>query len=167
MAIQSANDVVRYIANRDLLGSLPYRIGKKTITSAQLLTLRATPITLTDLPGTGFSYIPVYSVFQKQAGTAYTVAADRDIGIRYTNGTGTTLQVLETTGFIDQVTTQQRVLFGFQTAGGGTPAVAFNVTPTENAALVAHNLGAAEFATGTGSLVIEVFGFKAKTSPTF
>lgn len=125
-----------------------------TITSAQLLALNATPITLIAAPGANKAIIPLSIVAYKAAGTAYAgIAAGEDIAIRYTNGSGTILMSFETTGFLDQATAQTRVATGIESAEGTASA---EVNPTANAALVAH-MTTGEITTGTSDLKLRIY----------
>ena len=102
-----------------------------TLTSAEILALNATPITILAAPGAGLAYIVERVEAYKPAGTAYAgIAAGEDLTIKYTNASGTAVATLETTGFLDQATAQTRSVRGLST----------DVTPVANAALVAHLL---------------------------
>lgn len=125
-----------------------------TVTSAQLLALRATPIQILAAIGTGISIVPTRWAVNKPAGTAYTVGAGDDLQLKYTNGAGTICSgIISATGFLDQATAQTR-------AGGvpgSTGTTASDVNPTANAAVVIHNIGASELTTGTSTLVVRVW----------
>ncbi len=155
MGLQRDEDLIRNIQSEVLRMSVD-RVEIKKITSAQLLAIRATPIVIVPKSkiGPNRAIVPVTITFHKPAGTAYTLAVDRDLGVRYTDGAGNILTVLETTGFLDQATVQRRLLTIYGTAGAGTPAGALVATPTENADLVLHNLGAAELTLGTSPLYV-------------
>lgn len=124
------------------------------ITSAQLLALNATPITVVTAPGAGLAIVPTRVLVRIAAGTAYAgIAAGEDLVLKYTNGSGAQCSsVIETTGFLDQTTAQLRV--------AGTPAstgsTAGDVTPVANAAVVMHLLSG-EITTGTSPLYVKVF----------
>ena len=123
-----------------------------TITSAQLLALNATPIELVAAPGSGFALVLDSIVAYKAAGTAYAgIAAGEDISIKYTDENGTELAEIETTGFLDQTTAQSRFAYPFRAASGVS-----SVTPTANAALVAHML-TDEITTGDSDLKLRVY----------
>lgn len=130
----------------ELGGTVQERVAKVEITAAELLALNATPQTLVQAPGAGKYIEFVSATVYKQAGTAYTAGAGEDIAFKYTDGSGTQVSVsLETTGFLDQTTAQNRHV---------TKSTS-NVTPVENAALVAHMLSG-EVTGGTGSLYVTV-----------
>lgn len=116
-----------------------------TITSAQLLALNATPVSLLAAPTAGYAYIIDKVVAYKPAGTAYAgVATGEDLAIRYTNGSGTIMATVETTGFLDQATAQTRAI----------NAVITDITPI-NAAVVAH-MTTGEITTGTSDLKLRL-----------
>lgn len=126
----------------------PLRMVEKNITAAQSLALNATPVSVIPAPGAGKFILPIHTIWFKPAGTAYGgIAVGEDLALRYTNGSGTILQVSETTGFLDQATAQTRVVFGLQSAAA-TALVEF--TPTANAAVVAHMLSGEIITGNTG-----------------
>ena len=127
-------------------------VAEKTITSAQLLALHGTPIEIIPAPGANkaillkkaIAYMPFNSV-------AYDgVAGGEDLVLAYTNGSGTALAKFETTGFIDQGTSQVRV------AAPEAPVAGTNLTPTVGAAVVAALLSG-EIATGNSTLKIRAY----------
>jgi len=128
-----------------------------TITAAQLRALRATPVTLLAAPGSGKFIEHVSSHWWMDYGTVAHSApsnAGDDIGLRYTDGSGAVVATLEANGFIDGSSDQHRMVTG----GAATPTSAQSLAPVSNAALVAHNVGAAEFSgTGDGVLKVELF----------
>ena len=71
-----------------------------TLTAAQALALNATPIEVLPAPGADKAYIVERVEVYKAAGTAYAgIATGEDLALRYTNGSGTILAQVETTGF--------------------------------------------------------------------
>jgi hypothetical protein len=117
-----------------------------TITSAQLLTLNATPVTLLPAPGAGRAYIIESVDAHKPAGTAYGgIAAGEDLALKYTNASGAQCAVIETTGFLDQTTAQTRSV--------NRPVT--DITPVANAAIVAHML-VGEITTGNTPLNLRI-----------
>jgi hypothetical protein len=123
----------------------------KTITSAQLLALNATPIEVIAAPGANKAIIVEDVIMSKAAGTAYSgIAAGEDLEVGYVTG-GTTLATIETTGFLDQTTAQCRV--SSKTVPG--IAVTTNLTPTANAAVVVR-LASGEITTGDSDLKLRV-----------
>ena len=124
-----------------------YKTAKVTITSAQLLALNATPVTLVAAPGSSKVLEFITAVVQKPAGTAYSgIATGEDIAIKYTDASGAQVNTsLETTGFLDQTTAQTRF----------TRQIGTEYTPVVNAPLVAHLL-VGEITTGDSPLYLTV-----------
>lgn len=126
-----------------------------TITSAELLALNATPISLIAAPGADKAIWFMGAVLTKAAGTAYAgIAAGEDLAFCYTNAAGLDVGVCETTGFLDQATAQARVV-NPQTGAlaGGTVS---DFVPVANAALVLALL-TGEITTGDSDLKVRVF----------
>lgn len=125
----------------------------KQVTSAQVLALHATPISIIAAQGAGKAIVPVQVKIYKPAGTAYAaVAAGEDLVLKYTNASGAQCSaVIETTGFLDQTTAQTRVASFL----GSTGSTAGDVTPVANAAVVLHLL-VGEITTGDSPLHVEV-----------
>lgn len=130
--------------------------ARKVITSAQVLALNATPITVVPAPGAGLITMVERWGAYKAAGTAYAgVAAGEDLVLKYTDGSGVVAATpLETTGFVDQATAQTRWANGHATGDGATPGLAIG-TAQANAAIVAQLL-VGEITTGNSDLVIVV-----------
>lgn len=124
-----------------------------TLSSAQILALNATPITLIPAPGADKALIFEGAMIHKPAGTAYGgIAAGEDLAIKYTNAAGLDVGEVETTGFLDQATAQTRYIR--PVVQGTAPVSSF--TPVANAALVAHLL-AGEITTGDSALHLRIF----------
>jgi len=109
-----------------------------TLTNAQVLALRATPIALVAAPGSAkvVEFISAVIVASQAAG-AWTESAD-NLGVRYTNGAG--LQVsdtIETTGLFTAAIKATRARAAIDPIG-----------MLKDAALVLHNLGDGEFGGG-------------------
>lgn len=121
---------------------------KVTITSAQLLALNATPVTLIAAPGASKIAEFVSAIVHKPAGTAYAgIAAGEDLAIKYTDASGAQVNTsLETTGFLDQTTAQSRL----------TRQISTEYTPVVNAPIVAHLL-TGEITTGDSPLYLTIF----------
>lgn len=128
-------------------------IAEVTITSAQLLALNATPITLVAAPGAGKAILVRMIALTKPAGTAYAgIAAGEDLAFKYTDDSGAECASrVETTGFLDQTTEEHRVVYA-QAAVGGVG----QVEPVVNAAIVAHLL-TGEIITGDSDLLVRVY----------
>jgi hypothetical protein len=131
------------------------RVRTVTISSAQVLALNATPITLVAAPGAGFAVVFEGAHVYKAAGTAYGgIAAGEDLAISYTSGAGEDVGVCETTGFLDQATAQQRYVRPQAAAlAAGTVS---EVAPVANAPLVASLL-VGEITTGDSAVKVRVF----------
>jgi hypothetical protein len=122
-------------------------VANVTITSAQLLALNAVPKTLISSPGSNKAIVVEKVIAYKASGTAYAgIATNEDVAIRYTDGSGTVLATLETTGFLDQTSAQTRV---------AVPTTTANLTPTADAALVAH-MTSGEITTGDSDLKLRI-----------
>lgn len=124
------------------------------ITSAQLLALNATPVTILKAPGTGRAIIidrVVMFYDYDGATTSYTVdTTTQDLVLRYTDGSGTILCQCAATGFITELNDETRIVYPFRAASGDS-----DVEPTANAAVVLH-LTTAEVTGGTSPLKLEV-----------
>lgn len=119
-----------------------------TVSSAELLALAAAPKTLVAAPGAGYvlEFLGAIVILDKGA-TAYDdAAADGDLVIRYTDGSGAIASTtLDADTFIDGATDQIRTL----------KPIVTDLTPVANAALVLDNTGD-EFTGGTGTLTVKV-----------
>ena len=140
----------------DLVNITKNRTAVVKITSAQLLALHATPISIIPAPGVGFfNKVNSWSV-RHNAGVAYAgIAGGEDLALKYTDASGVNAAaVIETTGFLDQATAQIRTAGNANSsaAGSATPA---DITPVENAAIVA-NLLVGEITTGNFDLYVLV-----------
>lgn len=119
---------------------------QKVITSAEILALYTTPVTILPAPGTGLTNVLKSIKFSLSAGTAYDgIAAGENLAISYTNASGQLLMTVETDGFLT-------VAAGVKTIN--TP-VTNPLLLTENAAIVAHML-VGNVATGTGVLTLDI-----------
>lgn len=121
----------------------------KTVTSAQVLALFATPQTVVPAPGAGKCLIFVGArITLDYGGTAYVADAGDDIVFKYTNAAGVTVSVpTESTGFLTATSDQVRW------AGAVTTA---DITPAVNAPLVIHIL-TSEVITGNSPLKVRTF----------
>lgn len=126
----------------------------KLVSSAQVLALFATPITVLPAPPAGHVYLIRRWAVRKPAGTAYAgVAAGEDLVLKYTDASGVlAAPALETTGFLDQTTEQFRSVFN-GAAQTSTPEGIVNVAA---AAVVLHLL-TGEITTGDSPLHIGVW----------
>src|SRR5262245_36816785 len=112
-----------------------------TVSSSDLLALRATTKTLVAAPGAGLIHTFLAAELLLDAtATAYVVGSN-DLGVKYENGSGVQVSnTIETTGFLDQTA---------DTATSCTAKTDAIVAKTgaENKALVLHNIGGSEFTT--------------------
>jgi hypothetical protein len=127
--------------------------ANKIITSAQVLALFTTAIAVIPTPGAGLIAVPRLAQVYKPAGTAYAVGAGSDLVLKYTNAAGAQCSsVIETVGFLDQATAQNR----FVGMPGATGATAADVNGVADAAVVLHCLSANP-TTGTSLLSVRVW----------
>lgn len=122
------------------------RIATGTLSSAQLLALMGTPITVIGPPPDPQDVIRFHGglLFYDYGGTAYTVtAAGDDLGLRYTDGAGAKVAVdVDTAGLIDQAADRVKRI---EPATGDLVGVV-------GAAIVFDNIGANEWTLGNGVL---------------
>lgn len=152
---QSVTAVMSGDATEDSAGvvSLDQRLidyAEVTVSSAELLALRATPKTLVAAPGAGKVLQFLSAILIADNGTAYVVGTN-DIAIRYKDGTGDIISnTVDTAGLLDQtVDIMTQVL----------PLITDSKTPKadcENMPLVLHNTGAGELTTGTGVVRVKI-----------
>lgn len=120
------------------------------LTADEIKALRATPKTLVAAPGAGKAIEFLSAVLLLDA-TATAFAEDADnMAIKYTDGSGTSVsETIEATGFIDQTAD---TLIAVKPA----TSAAIAKSACENKALVLHNTGDGEYATGTGTMRAKV-----------
>ena len=123
-------------------------VASVTIPYASVRTLNATPYELVAAPGSGKALILIgATVFMDYGSAGYdAVGASDDLTLRYTNGSGGLLATVETVGFLDQTADQTRYVYPVSTAA---------ITPTANAAIVAH-ISTGEIYTAAGDSPIKV-----------
>lgn len=139
-------------------GGFAVHAVKVSITAAQTRALAATQIELVAAPGASRYLIFLGALLELDFGTVAhdDAAADGNLVIRYTDGTGQIASVIEADTFVDAVADAAR--FAMPTAdvaGAANPAI----TPVANAALVLDNDGA-EF-TGSGDSTIDIVVYYA------
>jgi hypothetical protein len=124
-----------------------------TITSAQLLALNATPITVIAAQGAGIAVIVNRVVVHKPAGTAYAaVAAGEDLVLKQTDASGAQVcGAIETTGLLDSTSATAAVAFG----PGATGSTVGSYLLVANTPIVAHLL-VGEVTTGDSPLYLEI-----------
>lgn len=136
------------IVSADLSSQL-LKQAEISLTNAQVLNLRATPITLVAAPGVGafLEFLSAVLFFDRTA--AYTETAD-NLQIKYVDGSGTAAsQAIEMTGFIDAAA---------DAITNALPKIDVLGVKTlfENQPLVIHNIGDGEFGGGNAANVIRI-----------
>lgn len=124
----------------------PYASTEITITQAQLVALRAAPITVVAAPGSTkvLQFLGAYLELV-YAGTGNNTESTANLGFKYTDGSGVQVnESVECTGFIDQT-----VSTNTHARPKLDPIVA--ATASTNQPLVLHNLGGGEFGTTGGT----------------
>lgn len=114
------------------------------LTSAQVLTMFTTPVSILAAPGINKSIYVESVVLYKPAGTAYTIGSATNITVGYASGTALT-GTQAVTGFLDQATAQTRLLMEAITS----------ITPTANTGLTIR-LAGADVTVGTSTLGVVV-----------
>lgn len=124
------------------------------VTTAQILALNATPVTLLAAPGAGRAIIFKGAVlFLDYNSAAYAgIAAGEDLAIRYTDGSGQIVGECEVTGFLDQTNDETRYVYPI----APLTSPLSSIEPVANAALVLHML-VGEITTGDSPLKLQVF----------
>ena len=127
-----------------------------TLTNAQMLALRATPITVVAAPGAGKwnQILGGYLVFDYTG--AYTETAD-NMALRYVDGSGAKASAdIECTGFVD-ATADAITNIAPLAQLGTSPLTTAGVI--SNAAIVIHNIGDDEFGGGNAANTVKVSVF--------
>lgn len=128
---------------------------KVTITSTQVLALAAAPQELVAAVASTYLVFVSALIELDKGATAYDdAAADGDLVIRYTNGSGEAIAFIEADGFIDSATDDVRFVGGQNEDEAGANAN-LPITPVVNSAIVLDNNGA-EFTGGDGALDIVI-----------
>lgn len=117
------------------------RVVTGSLTNAQVLALRGTPITLVPAPGAGLfnELLGGHLFFDYTA--AYT-ETDDDLAVKYTNGSGAAASATMPGEFLEA------------TADAVQTIVPITALAVANAALVLHNTGAEEFGGGNAANVL-------------
>jgi hypothetical protein len=132
------------------INGVELRWAEVSLSSGELLALRATPKTLVAAPGSGKLLEFLGGVlFLDATATAY-VESSANLAVKYTDGSGAKVSDdIEATGFIDQTADTMTSIVP------KTDAIVAK-SGCENKALVLHNLGAGEYTTGTGTMRAKV-----------
>lgn len=143
-AVAAADIAAGAVTSAKLADDLLHSV-QVTLTSANILAMSATPVSLIAAPGAG-KIIMVESILLKFVATATAYANGGAVEFRYTNASGAKVSADIAAAVI--------------TAGAGTSytsvaGVTTSLTPVANAALVITNATAA-FITGTGAGVVTI-----------
>jgi len=123
-----------------------------TITSAQILALNTTPVSIVAAPGASYASVFDGALCEYDYGaTAYTLTSMTGVQFRYTNGSGTLLAQINETGFLDQTNDELRWTDAYAAASGDS-----DILPVANAAIVAFAAGA-DPTLGDGTMTCRVF----------
>jgi len=125
------------------------KVATVSITNAQMLALRATPITLVSAPGAGkvTEFISAVILFDR---TAVYTEADDNMAVRFDSTTGLIVsEAIEATGFVDAAADAVTVAIPKVDPLGVK-------TLCENKALVLHNTGGDEYGGGNAANVVRV-----------
>src|SRR5690242_3529817 len=130
-------------------GAVQY--AEVSLSSSDILALRATPKTLVAAPGAGKILCFHRAVLLLDATATAYVESSANLAIKYTDGSGVAVcETVEATGFIDQTS---------DTMTAARPKLDPIVAKTgcENKLLCLHNTGAGEYTTGTGTMRVKVW----------
>lgn len=126
------------------------RYAEVSLTANEIKALRATPKTLVAAPGSGKLLEFVSAVLLLDATATAFTESDDNMAIKYTDGSGAAVSgTIEATGFIDQTADTMT------TAVGKLDTIVAK-SGCENKALVLHNTGDGEYATGTGTMRVKI-----------
>lgn len=131
------------------------------LTTAQILALNATPITLVSAPGAGKAiiFLGAYCLLDYNSAAYGGIATGEDIAVRYTGSSGEIVGRAEATGWLDATADGVRWINAFSAYDSQS-----DVTPAVNAALVAH-MTAGEVTTGNSPINIDIY-YRILKTPT-
>lgn len=136
---------------------LDISVAEVTVSSAELLALRATPKTIVAAKGAGYMVVFHHAIAIADNGTAYVVGTN-DLAFRMNNGSGDVVsQTIDTAGLLDQTTDIVSYVGPIATDTKSPKA------DVENTPLVLHNTGGSELTTGTGVLRVKCWYSVVKT----
>lgn len=126
------------------------KVAQVSLTNAQMLALRATPVELVAAPGAGYQLFLIGLVLEfDYGGAAYTIVnAGDDMKVRYNNAAGTVVSDnIDSAGFLDATA---------DVVTNGRPSSDLKALATAgvNKSLVLHNIGVAEYGGGNAGNVV-------------
>ena len=143
--------------HRDLwgFGTIDHKFEDTTIATADVLTLNATPVAITSVPGAANAIEFEGAIIYKPAGTAYAgIAAGENLQIWYGAAGTTAVATIETIGFLDQ--TAAEVRWVERGSAANTVDCSIDGTAQLNVALYMTIL-TGEIITGTSDLYVRTF----------
>jgi hypothetical protein len=147
----------RYKVGTRVTSELDERVVEVTVTSAELLALRATPKAIVPAAGAGKMNVFKSAVLIADNGTAYVVGTN-DLAFRYASASGDIVsQTIDTAGLLDS--TSDIVSF----AGPIATDTKSPKADVENTAIYLHNTGGSELTTGTGVVRVKCWFSVTKT----
>lgn len=138
-----------------------------TLTKAQVIALRATPITLVAGQTGKVLQLLQGAMFLKYGGTNVFTESTNNLQVKYVDGSGAAAsEVIETTGFIDQ-SADTCTVFGPVTANATLDNTIIATATASGAALVLHNTSGSEIAgnAGADNTVVVKINFVAWPAP--
>lgn len=123
------------------------------ITNAQMLAIRATPVTILPAQGAGKIAVLLGGLIVFNHTDVYTESAD-NLVIRYTDATGTAASVaIESTGFLTNAGDAAQIIYPV-----ATPPILTEADELSNAPLLLHNTGDGELGGGDAANTVRVIG---------
>jgi hypothetical protein len=133
----------------NFLNESAVRYAETSLTNAQMLALRGTPIEVVAAPGAGkvIEFLSAVLLFDRTG--AYT-ESDDNLAFKYVDGSGQQAsQTIEATGFVDAAA--DAIINAI-----AKPDTLLTVAQSVNKALVLHNVGNGEFGGGNAANVVRV-----------
>lgn len=133
-----------------------------TLTAAQVKTLNATPVAVTDLPGANKIIVPEFCIIEKVAGSAFTVVGVTDIRIGFGNPLSPAVFSIDEANFLTATVLESRLAYPRPTTGGTVFPDLSLISATgpvdhRNKALFIQAIGADPAGTGS-ALKIHLYG---------